>query len=168
MSAQEGPSETLQKGKTLLGELLGKMGVVGEVVAREDADRVTLEVTGAETGLVIGKKGATLDALQYLVNKMSSHGTPEGSGKPIQVDAEGYRDRRAETLVELANKLAEKVRRTGRPVEMDPMSPAERRVVHVALADQADLETKSEGEGIYRHLIIFPRDKDKAATADAE
>jgi spoIIIJ-associated protein len=167
----DGPSETLNKGKTLLAELLGKMGVAGEVVAREDGERVTLEVTGAETGLVIGKKGATLDALQYLVNKMSSHGTPEGSGKPIQVDAEGYRDRRAETLIELANKLAEKVRRTGRPVEMDPMSPAERRVVHVALADQPDLETRSEGEGIYRHLVIFPRQggaKAGAAAGDAE
>ena len=150
-------SDTLTKGKTLLGELLGKMGVDGEVVAREDNERVTLEVKGAETGLVIGKKGATLDALQYLVNKISSQGMPEGTSKPIQVDAEGYRDRRAETLIELANKLAEKVRRTGRPVEMDPMSPAERRVVHVALAEQPDLETRSEGEGIYRHLVIFPK-----------
>jgi spoIIIJ-associated protein len=166
-------SETLTKGKALLTELLGKMGVEGNVVAREDGERVTLEVTGAETALVIGKKGATLDALQYLVNKICSQGTPEGSGKPIQVDAEGYRDRRAETLVELANKLAEKVRRTGRPVEMDPMSPGERRVVHVALAEQPDLETRSEGEGIYRHLVIFPRgpkgSKDPAsATRDAE
>jgi spoIIIJ-associated protein len=165
-SNQTTPSETLTKAKGILGELLGKMGVEGDVVAREDAERVTLEVTGPETGLVIGKKGATLDALQYLVNKMSSQGMPEGSGKPVQVDSEGYRDRRAETLVELANKLADKVRRTGRPVEMDPMSPAERRVVHVALADQPDLETRSEGEGIYRHLVIFPRKP--GAAVDAE
>ncbi len=157
------PSETLGKSKTLLTELLQKMGLQGEVVAREDQDRVTLEVTGPETNLVIGKKGATLDAIQYLVNKMSSHGKPEGSGKPVQVDSEGYRDRRAEVLVELANKLADKVRKTGRPVEMDPMSPAERRVVHVALAEQADLETRSEGEGIYRHLVIFPRKSQPAA-----
>ena len=59
--------------------------------------------------------------------------------------------------LDLANKLAEKVRSSGRPVEMDPMSPGERRVVHVALAEQADLETRSEGEGIYRHLVIFPK-----------
>ena len=156
------PSETMTKAKGLLAEILVKMGVEGEVLAREDGERVTLEVTGAETGLVIGKKGATLDALQYLVNKISSQGLPEGAGKPIQVDSEGYRDRRAETLIELAKKLAEKVRSTGRPVEMDPMSPAERRVVHVALAEVADLETRSEGEGIYRHLVIFPRDASKA------
>ena len=151
------PSETLGKSKALLTELLQKMGFSGEVDAREDQDRVTLEVKGPETSLVIGKKGQTLDAIQYLVNKMSSHGKPEGSGKPVQVDSEGYRDRRAEVLVELANKLADKVRKTGRPVEMDPMSPAERRVVHMALAEQPDLETRSEGEGIYRHLVIFPK-----------
>ena len=137
------------------------MGVAGEVVARDDGERVSLIVTGAETGLVIGKKGATLDAIQYLVNKMSSHGLGEGESRPIQVDSEGYRDRRAEVLIDLAKKLADKVRRGGRPVEMEPMSPAERRVVHVALANEADLETRSEGEGIYRHLVIFPRDASK-------
>ncbi len=148
---------TLDRSKTLLAELLVKMGLDVEVAAREDEERVTLEVKGPETSLVIGKKGQTLDAIQYLVNKITSQGQPEGSGKPVQVDSEGYRDRRAEVLVELANKLAEKVRSTGRPCEMDPMSPGERRVVHVALADQADLETRSEGEGIYRHLVIFPK-----------
>jgi spoIIIJ-associated protein len=150
-------TETYEKSKAILTELLGKMGLEAEVDARENEERVTLEVKGPETGLVIGKKGATLDAIQYLVNKMSSMGQPEGSGKPVQVDSEGYRDRRAETLIELANKLAEKVRSTGRPVEMDPMSPSERRVVHVALAEATDVETRSEGEGIYRHLVIFPK-----------
>lgn len=152
-------TETFEKSKAVLTELLGKMGLEAEVAAKEDDERVTLEVKGPETGLVIGKKGQTLDAIQYLVNKITSQGKPEGSGKPVQVDSEGYRDRRAEVLVELANKLAEKVRATGRPVEMDPMSPAERRVVHVTLADQPDLETRSEGEGIYRHLVIFPKKK---------
>lgn len=156
-TATPDPTKTLDRSKALLSELLGKMGLSAEVVAKEDADRVTLEVTGAETNIVIGKKGQTLDAIQYLVNKITSQGQAEGSGKPVQVDAEGYRDRRAEVLVELANKLAEKVRSTGRPVEMDPMSPGERRVVHVTLAEQPDLETRSEGEGIYRHLVIFPK-----------
>ncbi len=155
---------TVERAQGLLTELLGKMGIAGEVVARDDGERVSLEVTGTETGLVIGKKGATLDAIQYLVNKMSSHGLGEGESRPIQVDAEGYRDRRAEVLIDLAQKLAEKVRRGGRPVEMEPMSPAERRVVHVALANETDLETRSEGEGIYRHLVIFPK---TAAASDA-
>jgi spoIIIJ-associated protein len=159
-------TETFEKSKTVLTELLAKMGLDASVDAKENDERVTLEIKGAETSLVIGKKGATLDAIQYLVNKMASHGKPEGSGKPVQVDSEGYRDRRAEVLVELAGKLAEKCRKTGRPVEMDPMSPSERRVVHVALANETDLETRSEGEGIYRHLVIFPKKAGAAPAAD--
>jgi spoIIIJ-associated protein len=159
-------TETFEKSKALLTELLEKMGLDTQVDAKENDERVTLEVKGAETSLVIGKKGATLDAIQYLVNKMASHGKPEGSGKPVQVDSEGYRDRRAEVLVELAGKLAEKCRKTGRPVEMDPMSPSERRVVHVALANETDLETRSEGEGIYRHLVIFPKKAGDAPAVD--
>jgi spoIIIJ-associated protein len=144
----------------ILREILAKMGLTDEVVASEDAERITLEVRGPETGLVIGKKGQTLDALQYLVNKLASKKRMEvdsdGDGKPIHVDAEGYRGRRAETLVELAHKLAEKAKRTGRPVAADPMSAADRRVIHVALAEMAGLTTRSEGEGIYRHLVVIP------------
>jgi spoIIIJ-associated protein len=149
MSTSERAAETLRK-------LLTTMGLEAEVVAAEDEERVTLEVRGPETGLVIGKKGQTLDALQYLVNKIVSRGLEEGEGKPINVDAEGYRSRRAESLVELAHRLAEKARRTGKPVAADPMSPADRRVIHVALAGQPGLTTRSEGEGIYRHLVIIP------------
>ena len=117
-------------------KLLSTMGVEAEVVRDEDDERITLEVKGPETGLVIGKKGQTLDALQYLVNKIVSKGLPEDEdGKPINVDAEGYRGRRAESLIELAHRLADKARATGRPVEAEPMSPADRRIIHVALAE---------------------------------
>ena len=144
------------KAAEVLRTLLDKMSVEHEVVASEDEERVTLEVKGPETGLVIGKKGQTLDALQYLVNKIVSREVSEEEGKPINVDAEGYRGRRAESLIELAHRLAEKARRTGKPVAADPMSPADRRVIHVALANTPGLTTKSEGEGIYRHLVIIP------------
>lgn len=143
--------------KVVLEQLLQKMGLEAEVVKTEDEERVTLEVRGPETGLVIGKKGQTLDALQYLVNKIvSNHLADDDEGKPIHVDAEGYRERRAETLVELAHRLAEKARKSGRPVAADPMSPADRRVIHVALAEVEGITTRSEGEGIYRHLVIIP------------
>jgi spoIIIJ-associated protein len=141
----------------VLGKLLTHMGLEHEVVATDDGERINLEVKGPETGLIIGKKGQTLDALQYLVNKIVSQALPEGAdGKPINVDAEGYRGRRAETLVELAHKLAEKAMSTGKPQAADPMSPAERRVIHVALAEKAGVTTRSEGEGIYRHLVVVP------------
>jgi spoIIIJ-associated protein len=139
----------------VLRKLLAAMGLEAEVVAQEDDERITLEVRGPETGLVIGKKGQTLDALQYLVNKIVSRSVGD-EGKPINVDAEGYRSRRAESLIELAHRLGEKARRTGRPVAVDPMSPADRRIIHVALANAEGLTTRSEGEGIYRHLVIIP------------
>jgi spoIIIJ-associated protein len=147
---------TSEKAAEVLRTLLDKMHVEHEVVASEDEERVTLEVKGPETGLIIGKKGQTLDALQYLVNKIVSRGLGEDEGKPINVDAEGYRARRAESLVELAQRLAEKARRTGKPVAADPMSPADRRIIHVALANTPGLTTRSEGEGIYRHLVVIP------------
>ncbi len=150
----------------VLRNILTKMGFEAEVVAHEDDERITLEIKGPETALVIGKKGQTLDSLQYLVNKIVSSKLPEGpdgrsGGKPINVDAEGYRGRRAESLIELAHRLAEKAKRTGHPVEAEPMSPADRRIIHVALAEMEGITTQSEGEGIYRHLVVIPRSEAK-------
>lgn len=147
---------SMEQAADVLRTLLTKMAVAHEVVATEDDERITLEVKGTETALVIGKKGATLDSLQYLVNKIVSKGLGEGTGKPITVDAEGYRGRRAESLVELAHKLADKAKRTGKPVAADPMSAAERRIIHVTLAEMRGVTTRSEGEGIYRHLVVVP------------
>ena len=146
----------MEDAANVLREILTKMGLQAEVVASEKEERINLEVKGPETGLIIGKKGQTLDALQYLVNKIVSKKVGEGEGKGVIVDAEGYRDRRAESLVELAHKLAEKAKRTGRPVACDPMSAADRRIIHVTLANMAGLTTRSEGEGIYRHLVVIP------------
>jgi spoIIIJ-associated protein len=140
----------------VLRTILSKMGLTAEVVPSQTEERITLEIKGPETGLIIGKKGQTLDSLQYLVNKIVSKAAREGEGKGITVDAEGYRSRRADALVELAHKLAEKAKRTGRPVAADPMSAADRRIIHVTLANTAGLTTRSEGEGIYRHLVVIP------------
>jgi spoIIIJ-associated protein len=140
-----------------LKQLLAHMGIAAEVIARDEADHLLLEVRGAETGLVIGKKGATLDALQYILNRMVAHDSPEsGLRKPIHLDAEGYRQRRAESLAELAHRLAAKAKKTKRPVMVDPMSPADRRVMHVALANTPGLTTRSEGEGAQRRMVIIP------------
>src|SRR5215467_5782123 len=99
----------VDEAKSVLEELLAKMGLEAQVAASDDGERVTLDVSGPETGLVIGKKGATLDALQYLVNKIVSQKIDdEAESKPINLDCEGYRTRRAESLVELAHRLAEK------------------------------------------------------------
>ncbi|HEX2569174.1 MAG TPA: R3H domain-containing nucleic acid-binding protein [Polyangia bacterium] len=136
--------------------LLEHMGMEGVVEAREDEERITLEIQGRDAGLIIGRQGATLDALQYLVNRMVAHGQEDAERKPITLDAEGYRGRRVESLVEMAHRLADKARKTGRPVAAQPMSAADRRVMHLALADVSDVTTRSEGEGSERHLIIVP------------
>jgi spoIIIJ-associated protein len=135
--------------------ILDRMRLDAEVVASEDAEHVTLEVRGAESALVIGKHGATLDALQYLVNRMVSSGG-ELPPKLLVVDAEGYRQRRAEQLTELAHRLADKARKGGRPVAASPMSAADRRIMHMALANATDVSTRSEGEGPARHLVVVP------------
>ena len=138
--------------------ILDRMGIEAAVVSRDEGERVVLEIQGAEAGLVIGKHGATLDALQYLLNRMVLKGAAEGSGdrRPVVVDAEGYRDRRNEALVELAHRLAAKAKKTHRPVAASPMSPADRRVIHMALADMPGLKTHSEGDGAGRHLVVVP------------
>lgn len=146
----------MEEAASILREILAKMAIEGDVVASETEERITLEVRGAETGLVIGKKGQTLDSLQHLVNKIVSKRHQRGEGKPITVDAEGYRSRRAESLIELAHRLADKAKRTGRPVAADPMSAADRRIIHVTLANMAGLTTRSEGEGMDRHLVVIP------------
>jgi spoIIIJ-associated protein len=136
--------------------ILEHMGMEGVVEAHEDEERITLEIQGRDAGLIIGRQGVTLDALQYLVNRMVVHGPEDATRKPIAIDAEGYRGRRAESLIELAHRLADKVRKTGRPVAAQPMSAADRRVMHLALADASDVTTRSEGEGSERHLMIVP------------
>lgn len=146
------------RAKEMLSTLLRKMGIDAAVEVTEDAERITLEVKGPEAGLVIGKKGQTLDSLQYLVGK-AIHKTPESAppnGKPIVVDTEGYRARRIEALEEMAARLGEKAIATGRTIEVDPMSPHDRRVIHLALDKVPGVTTRSEGEGAYRRLLIVP------------
>ena len=130
------------------------MGVEVEVSAFDDGERIILDTHGAEVGLVIGKKGSTLDSLQYLVNRIVYQ--RPGEGKMIVVDSEGYRGRREDALTDLAKKLAEKALKSGKPVQVDPMNPHDRRIVHMALADHPDVSTESEGEGMGRRVVIFP------------
>jgi spoIIIJ-associated protein len=148
-------AETRERAAKVLREILDHMGVDAEVSAFDDGDRIILDAHGAESGLVIGKKGATLDALQYLVNRIVF--TKPHEGPLVIVDAEGYRGRREDTLVDLAQRLAEKVVASGRPVPVEPMSAHDRRIVHMALVDHEGVSTESEGEGSYRRVVIFPK-----------
>src|SRR5499426_446002 len=144
-------------------EILERMGIEAEVSAFDDGERVILDAHGPESGLVIGKKGSTLDALQYVINRIVSKKPNDGPG--VIVDAEGYRGRREDSLADLARRLAEKAMKTGRPVPVEPMSPHDRRIIHVTLADHGGVTTESEGEGLFRRVVIYPKGS-RGASAD--
>jgi spoIIIJ-associated protein len=148
-------TEKREEAARILREILDRMRVDAEVSAFDDGERIILDAHGSESGLVIGKKGATLDALQYLVSRIVFRSPAEAS--PIVVDAEGYRGRREDSLVDLARRLAEKAVRSGRPVPVEPMSAQDRKVVHTTLAEHPGVTTESEGDGMARRVVIFPK-----------
>jgi len=147
--------EKAQATAEFLQGILDRMGIVTRVeYSWQDEDVLRLDIQGEELGLVIGRRGETLDALQYLVSlAMNKH----GAWLRIILDAEGYRARREETLRNLALRLGERVKRTGRRAVLDPMNAMERRIIHLALQDDAGVETHSEGVAPYRRVIIAPK-----------
>jgi spoIIIJ-associated protein len=147
-------AEKREEAARVLREILDRMSVDAEVSAFDDGEKIILDAHGAESGLVIGKKGATLDSLQYLVSRIVFK--KPGESSPLVVDAEGYRGRREDSLSDLARRLAEKAVRSGRPVPVEPMSSQDRKVVHKTLAEHPGVRTESEGEGAARRVVIFP------------
>lgn len=145
---------------TILSELLNRMGFEARVDAASDEARgqMLLRIASDSSGLLIGRHGQTLDALEYLVNRILSR--HEEREHRIVVDCENYRERRARELQETARQLAENVRQSGRPQAMVPMTPRDRRTVHMALSNDAGVVTQSMGQGYFRHVVIAPaRDK---------
>ena len=138
--------------ESFLRDIAEQMGVDLDFSVRANDELVFVEITGKDTGTIIGKRGSTLDAVQclasYVVNK--------DSNKYIRVilDAENYRSKRETTLVNLANRLAGKVERTGRAVTLEPMNPYERKVIHCTLQSHPYIKTRSEGKDPYRKVII--------------
>lgn len=144
--------------KEVLENILYRFGVSTAVEVTEDSECINLEIKSDGSGILIGRKGQTLDALQYLVNKIARR-SPDAT-KQIIIDTEGYRRRRKETLVELAQSLGERAKAKDIPVSTSPLNPFERRIIHLALQDDAELTTHSKGEGIYRSVVISPKKPD--------
>ncbi len=147
--------EPADRARALVERVTDAIGVDCEVEVVEEADRIVVTCTGGALGLLIGRHGQTIDALQYLANAIVFRGADER--KRIVVDAAGYRARREETLRREALRAAERALAAGRPVELDPMSAVERRVVHEALAESPDVETSSEGVEPHRYVVVSPR-----------
>ncbi len=118
----------------------------------ESEDHIFVEVTGSEAGVLIGRHGQALDSLQYLVNLAAQR--VSGDHRRIVLDIEGYRKKREDSLRRLAERTAERVKRTGRPVTLEAMPSHERRIVHLALQNDDSVETRSEGEEPFRRITI--------------
>jgi spoIIIJ-associated protein len=150
-------ADALEQASTVLQGILDRMHVEAEVHASVQEGAVYLDIKGDGSGLLIGKKGQTLDALQFIVSKAVNKSNAPGSKIEIVVDTENYRTRKTESLREMALKMSEKARKTLKPVSLNPMPPNERRIVHLILAEEREVYTKSYGEGALRRIIVYPR-----------
>ncbi len=141
--------------KDALENILGLMPLENLVVRDEEKEgAVFLKIEGDKTGLLIGRKGQTLDALQFIVNKIVSKAL--GKRANVVIDSENYRERRQDFLVQAAIKLGEKAKRTMKPVSTDLLNPKDRRTVHMTLRNDKNLETRSKGDGHLKRVVIFP------------
>jgi spoIIIJ-associated protein len=146
---------SLQRASILLKNIFQTMDLDVTTDISENDKVVFINLEGPDLGILIGRRGETLDALQYLVN-LSVNKNQE-TRKKIIIDIEGYRSRREKTLEKLALKLADKAKQRGRNVVLEPMSSQERRIIHTALQGRDDIFTFSEGEEPYRKIIISPK-----------
>ncbi len=142
------------RAKQFLEGLLERMDISCPVQLEETADSVVLNIQGDGGGLLIGRRGQNLDAIQFLVNKAVNR-DPE-SRKVVTVDTESYRKRREESLVALAKKVGDKVKKTRKAVSLSHMNAHDRRIIHLALQDDPELATKSKGESDFRKIVIMP------------
>lgn len=140
--------------KDFLSEVFEKMNLEVEIIAKFDEIEgvIDVELKGPEMGVLIGKRGQTLDSLQYLTNLAVNR--KSDNYLRVKIDTEDYRRRRKETLENLAKNMAYKVKRTKRPVSLESMNPYERRIIHSALQNDKFVVTHSEGEEPYRHVVI--------------
>ena len=147
-------SSITDKAKIFLNDVFSamKMTVVINAEYKEDERELTIDLSGDDMGVLIGKRGQTLDSLQYLVSLIVNKDSTEYIR--VKVDTENYRKRRQDTLENLAKNIAFKVKRTKRTVSLEPMNPYERRIIHSALQNDKFVTTHSEGEEPFRHVVV--------------
>lgn len=158
------PSEKIVHGVVLT--LLRKMKIEAEVVGMGDVDgKIYVELASKESGLIIGKRGSTLDALQFIVNLMVD--SKIRHGRKIVLDIESYRDKREMSLIRLGKSVASQVGKSGKSKLLEPMNPFERRIIHMALQEDDRVFTRSEGNGTFKKVRVIPM-KDKHKYKDVE
>lgn len=150
LAVQQGARDVLQ-------ELLDKMQVEARVESHMDNGAVSLDIKGDGSGLLIGKKGQTLNALQFIVSKIVNRDNTLDNRVEVVVDTENYRLRAHEKLKDMALRTSTKAKRTLKPASLNPMPAHERRIVHLILAEDREVYTKSYGDGPMRRIIVYPR-----------
>ena len=152
---EEIPEEPAERVRAIVDRVLDEIDLDAEVEVTETEDEIVATIDGAdELGILIGRRGQTLDALQLLCYRAASMGSPDR--KRVTLDAAGYRERRRELLEEEAEIAAERAARRGEAVRLEPMSASERRMVHEVLKDRSDVETYSEGDEPERRIVVAP------------
>jgi spoIIIJ-associated protein len=152
--AEDLPEEPTERVRALVGRVTKALGLRASVDVVETEDEIAATVNGEDLGLLIGKHGATIDALQHLAARIAFRGLPDR--KIVTIDAAGYRERREGALQRAADQAVEDAVSYGRPVELEPMGAAERRIVHTYLRDRTDIQTHSEGDEPDRRLVVSP------------
>ncbi len=147
--------EELRVAEEVLETLLDLIPMDTRVTAQRMDGNVTLNIEGDNSGLLIGRRGKTLDAIQFIVNKIVNKRLERKVR--VVVDSERYRRRRRDSLRQLAGRMGEKAKRIGKPVTTNPMNPGDRRIVHLTLKDDQELDTRSRGEGLMKKVVIIPR-----------
>ena len=151
----ENDTDIINSTKDILMNILKKMEIEITIKdVKEGSNRIYMEIESMQSGLIIGKQGKTLEAIQFLLNLIVSNKT--GNDKKIILDIESYREKREKALRRLSKEIAHKVIRTGKPCTLEPMNPFERRLIHLSLQNDSRVSTKSEGEGIYRKVKVSP------------
>lgn len=141
--------------KTFLSQVFDSMGLDVNITAKSDSESLNVNMAGDNMGVIIGKRGDTLDALQYLTSLVVNHESEDRIR--VILDTENYREKRHSALIALANRLADKVARTGRKYTLEPMNPYERRIIHSCLQANDEVTTFSVGEDPYRKIVIAPK-----------
>ena len=159
-SAEERPSEeecirAEAKVADFINGLLEHMRIRADAEITREDENIRIKISGEDAGAVIGYRGEVLDAVQYLALWIANKSVKEFIR--VSIDAEGYRERRKETLKRLAERLARKAVKTGRREVLEPMNPFDRRIIHTALQNYEGVQTESEGEGKDRHVVIIPK-----------
>lgn len=153
-----------EKAKEILSEILKHVNIPTVIESRIRDEHIHLNIISNGSGLLIGKRGKTLNSLQHLVTKILQRDV--GENISVIIDTENYRSKRESSLVELAQDLGEKVKRTHKPLTTGPMNAQDRRIIHLTLKEDHEVRTKSKGEGNLRRVVIYPVKRSKKASSE--